>query len=252
MSASGLFGLVKNVSGILRELEAAGMHVEVGDDFATYRAYRSGQVDRGPVYPMFDVASSFVDAGNGFWICGFDPGGELIHTQAVRMLDLSDVTLGEHLTTHRHKYITPETTADPDATFYSGPEALEAITGRVCYHGDFWLRARGLGGPRSQGATAMLSRVLFELMVGSWAPDFVFALVPKQVAAKGVHLRYGYSHCEPGTWHGPDGQVTEEDYLIWMSAGEMAKALARPPQHLQPAMRVSAVPSPIASVDAKA
>ncbi len=251
MSASGLFGLVTNVSGILRELEAAGMRVEVGDDFATYRAYRSRQAERGPVYPMFDVGSSFVDGRNGFWICGFDPAGELIHTQAVRLLDLKGVTLAEHLNTHRHKYVTPETTADPDATFYSGPEALEAITGRVCYHGDFWLRARGLGGPRSQGATTLLSRVLFELMVGSWGPDYVFALVPKQVAAKGVHLRYGYSHCEPGVWRGPHAQVTEEDFLIWMSASEMARALAVAPQHLQPAVRVSAVPSPVASLDAK-
>ncbi len=148
----------------------------------------------------------------------------------------------------RHKYITPDTTPDPDLTFYSGPDVLQTITGDVCYHGEFWLRARGLGGPRSQGATSLLSRILFEIMVGAWNPSFVFALVPKQLAEKGAHLRYGYTHCEPGHWLGPDQQVTEEDYLIWMDADDMARALARPPQSLQRDARVSAVQSNITPV----
>ncbi|WP_298842433.1 hypothetical protein [uncultured Roseobacter sp.] len=238
---SRLFELTKQLSGIMQDLEASGITIEIGDDFARYRALRSQQKDRGAIYPMFDVASSYIDRGNGFWICGFNPNGELIHTQAVRLLDLTGTTLATHLHDHRHKYITPDTTPDPDQTFYSGPEALRIITGKVCYQGDFWLRARGLGGPRSQGATALLSRVLLEVMVGAWTPSFVFAFVPKQLGAKGAHLRYGYNHCEPGRWLGPDMQVTEEDYLIWMGANDMANLVGREPLNLQRPAGVSAV-----------
>ena len=251
MSPRNLFSMIMCVSRIIRELEQAGMRVEVGDDFSAYRAYRNAQADRNPMYPMFDVASSYIDGSNGFWICGFDEAGRLIHTQAVRMLDLTGVTLGHHLNIHRHKYITPDTTPDPDLTFYSGPEALATITGKVCYHGEFWLPARGLGGPRSQGATMLLSRILFELMVRSWAPDYAFALVPKQLAAKGAHLRYGYSHCEPGKWIGPDKQVTDEDHLIWMSARDMAGALSREPQSLQYADQISSIRSSLSAIDSK-
>lgn len=251
MSPIRMFKLTTHLSGILRDLEEGGIHIEVGDDFAKYRSYRRKQIDRGPIYPMFDVASSYIDRTNGFWICGFNSSGELIHTQAVRLLDLSGISLARHLNIHRHKYITPDTTPDPDLTYYSGPEALDTITGQVCYQGEFWLRALGLGGPRSQGATSLLSRVLFEIMVGTWDPSFVFALVPKQLAAKGAHLRYGYCHCEPGRWLGPNQQVTEEDYLIWMGANDMANALAQAPQSLQRASGVSAVQSTTASVDAK-
>ncbi|WP_299849515.1 hypothetical protein [uncultured Roseovarius sp.] len=249
MSPRRLFELTTHLSGILRDLEEAGIHVEIGDDFAKYRSYRGQQPDRSPIYPMFDVASSYIDRTNGFWICGFDPDGDLIHTQAVRLLDLTGISLATHLNIHRHKYITPDTTPDPDLTYYSDPESLDKITGKVCYQGEFWLRARGLGGPRSQGATSLLSRVLFEIMVGTWNPSFVFALVPKQLAAKGAHLRYGYCHCEPGRWLGPDQQVTEEDYLIWMGAKDMANMLARAPLSLQRGASVSVV-QPTA-VDAK-
>lgn len=233
MTPRRLFETTTRVTAILRDLEEAEIRVEIGDDFAKYRAYRCQQRDRGPIYPMFDVTSSYVDQSNGFWVCAFNPAGELIHTQAVRLMDLSGISLATHLNNHRHKYITPDTTPDPDLTYYSGPEALHMITGKVCYQGDFWLRGRGLGGPRSLGATSLLSRLLLEIMVGAWNPAFVFALVPKQLAAKGAHLRYGYCHCEPGRWLGPDQQATEEDHLIWMDSKDMANMLAQAPQSLQ-------------------
>lgn len=233
MSPSRLFELTKNLSNSLGELNNTGIHIEIGDDFAKYQYYRSQQSDRGPIYPMFDVASSYIDHTNGFWVCGFNANGELVHTQAVRLLDMSHASLATHLKIHRHKYITPDTTPDPDRTFYAGPEALEMITGQVCYQGDFWLRASGLGGPRSQGATSLLSGILLELVSSVWNPDFVFAFVPQRLGSKGAHLRYGYSHCEPGRWIGPNQQITEEDYFIWMTARDMANLTARTTQSLK-------------------
>lgn len=228
MSPSRLFEMTTQLSNTLSILGQSGLRIEVGDDFALYRAYRNQHDGRGAIYPMFDVTSSYIDRANGFWVCGFNANNELVHTQAVRFLDLSGTNLASHIKDHRHKYITPDTTPDPDSTFYSGPEALELITGTVCYQGDFWLRANGLGGPRSQGATSLLSRLLLEIMAGAWDPSFVFAFVPKRLAAKGAHLRYGYNHCEPGYWLGPDQQVTDEDYLIWMGAKDIANLLTRP------------------------
>ena len=251
MSARRIFEMVRNVSSILNELENLGIRVELGDDFSRYRAYRTAQTDRGDMYPMFDVAKSYIDETNGFWVCGFNQEDELIHTQAVCLLDLHNITLERHLDIHKQKYITPNTTPDPDLTFFKGPDSLKKITGRVCYQGEFWLPGRGLGGPRSQGTTPLLSRLLFEMMYRSFEPDFVFALVPKQLAARGAHLRYGYNHCEPGRWVGPDQQVTDEDYLIWMSAEDLSNTLDAEPQSLQSLDQLSAVRSSVTSIDSK-
>jgi hypothetical protein len=246
-----MYDAFMRVSGLVRELDALGMRVVVGDDFSEYRILRSSLSDRAPMYPMFDITRSYIDASNGFWICGFGPNDEVIHTQAVRLLDLSGVSLAEHLDVHRHKYITPDTTPDPDLTYYSGPGALGAITGRVCYHGDFWLQASGLGGIRGQGVTGALVRILFEVIQLNWKPDYVFALVAQAVAEKGAFLRAGYSHCEPGRWIGPDQQVTDIDFMVWMSAKDMAHALARQPQSLKNAERVPALRSTLTAVQSK-
>lgn len=248
MSARSIFGTVRTVSVLLRHLEDAGMRVEVGDDFALYRFYRSTCVNRGDLSPIFDTASSFIDETNGFWICGFNEHDEVVHTQAVRLLDLSGMSLGNHLDKHRHKYIVPDTTPDPDLTFFHGPEALKTVTGSVGYCGDFWLPSRGLGGPRSQGATTLLSRLLFEILQQTWTPDFVFAFVPMQLASKGAHLRYGYTHCEPGFWIGPDAQVTNEEYLIWMNASDIRNVLARDVRSVSKSGQASAQQTSLTSI----
>ncbi len=249
MSARNIFGMAKNVSVLIQELEDAGMRVEVGDDFSLYRYYRGTCKDRGDISPIFDTASSFIDETNGFWICGFNEADELIHTQAVRLLDLSGITLGKHLDLHRHKYIVPDTTPDPDLTFFQGPEALKMVTGSVGYCGDFWLPSRGLGGPRSHGATSLLSRLLFEVLQQTWQPDFVFAFVPRHLAAKGAHLRYGYSHCEPGRWIGPDHQVTHEEYLIWMKQTDIKSVIARDVESLMKTSQISAMRMALTAVE---
>ncbi|MDU8911327.1 hypothetical protein [Aestuariicoccus sp. MJ-SS9] len=231
MPARTIYAMIANMSDILKELEGAGMRLEIGDDFIEYRRLRQAQENRHAIYPMFDVSCSYVDHTNAFWICGFNEKDELVHTQAMRFLDISGETLGQHVKRHRHKYITPNTTPDPDRTFYSGPRGLKAITGKVCYHGEFWL-CGGEGGYRKKGYTPLLSRIAFELALKSWAPNYVFGFINSALAFKGTQMHHGYIHCEPGEWVGPDDQVTDEDCLVWMNTREILHVLQSKPKAL--------------------
>lgn len=231
MTALKLFTTITNVSNLMKELETAGIYLEIGGDFSTFRRLRNSQADRSKIFPMFDVASSYVDANNAFWICGFDENNELIHTQAIRLLDIRNGSLSDHLRDHRHKYITPGSTPDPDRTFFSHLPTLDRISGRVGYHGEFWIKG-GKVGRKSQGLTAVLSRIAFELAMDLWSPDYVFGFVPVQLATRGVAVRYGYPHCEFGVWHGPDQEVTSKEMLVWMSNQDMQNSLETTPRTL--------------------
>lgn len=231
MTAFNLFTSIVNVSNIMKELGTAGMRIEVGGDFVAYRQMRQSQTDRSALFPMFDTASSFVDDSNAFYVCGFDESQDLVHTQAIRMMDLGEQTLAQHMDVHRHKYITPGSTPDPDCTFYTPLNSMSRIKGRVCYHGEFWLKG-GEGGHRSQGFTALLSRVVYEIALRIWQPDYVFGLVPYPLAMKGIPARYGYSRCEQGAWVGPNGELTSEEMLVWMGRSDVEQLLRTAPRTL--------------------
>jgi len=225
MSARDHYGWTLRIGGITRQLEQIGMHVEVGTDFARYRRIRAPHADTRPIYPMFDIASTFVDASNGFWIIGTDAEGRLVHTQAFRLLPLGDMTLRQHLQVHHQKYVTPGMVDDPDATRFEAHRGLDEISGRVCYQGEFWLEG-GLHGFRGGGAVALLSRLGLELAAQTWAPDFVFAFIGANHALNGTPLRHCYYNAAPGSWATGDGRRFSEEWLVWMSGADLV-GLAR-------------------------
>ncbi len=234
MSAAKLFNAILNVSGVVADFRSIGITIEIGDDFERYRRLRLGQEDRGGLFPMFDIAASFIDHTNGFWIVGRNGDGSPVHTQAFRLLDLTDMTLRQHLRMHRLKYITPGTSPDPDRSEYTGPPGLDIITGRVVYQGDFWLK-NGRGGRNRQHFVPLLSRTGYDVLMQLWAPDYIFGLVPTRLAARGLAPRYGFSQIEPGVWRGPDNEITDEDTLCWLSAADVHDLLATEAQSISPA-----------------
>jgi hypothetical protein len=203
------------------------MTITVGTDFAAYRRLREPQFATRPLYPMFDVNSSFIDASNGFWIAGFNASGELVHTQAILKLNLDGMTLGQHLQAHRQKYVTPQITKDPNDARLAVPDAVGQVSGSVCYHGEFWIQG-GVEGFRRQGYTALLSRLIFELAYQSWNPDFIFGLVPAAVALKGIGVRYGYFHGEPAFWRDQMNEKLAEEWVVWMGNRDIASLTQRP------------------------
>lgn len=222
--------LSRYIAEIDRHAADAGLKVELCRDFGEFRDIRRSMADRTPMSPIFDPTVTDVGPGNGFWIKGSGPDGEILHLQATRRSNLEGVSLADHLFDLRRLYQLPGLDMDRDVSRDSllAP-ALGRISGQVCYHGEIWLDPS----LRGRGLSAVMPRMLLALVLAKWSPDFVFGFVPTKLAYRGVQAQYGYMHVEPGGILGqkPSGDSKVNKWLVWLSRQDLLHLL-----HFEPGL----------------
>lgn len=233
MPACDLYQQFQYINNIDDIAERHGLKIEVSADFEAFRELRMSQPKRTPISPIFDCRTSALNAANGFWIKGTSEDGELVHLQAVRLEDMTGLTLAEHLYKHSDIYAPPGVEVDLEQSEYNATSASHQITGRVCYHGELWLKG-GPGGYRGHGLTAALPRLALALAHMAWSPDYMFGLVHPMAACKGLPAREGYMHLEPGgiLWQRKDSEEIYDEWLVWMSHNDLRHLLRFPPLQL--------------------
>ncbi|MQX98055.1 hypothetical protein GHK03_18490 [Sinorhizobium medicae] len=203
----------------------SGLHLTMGDDFEEYVGITSRLPGKLPTYPNFRPDCSDLPPGNAFWIIGRDREGRVAHVQAMRLDDLSNTNIAEHLESLRACFTDPNVKAGPDSSCISSAPTARQITGLVAYHGDIWLREDF----RGRGLATLIGRIAFGLAWAKWAPDFIYALVAGWNVEKGVVDRYGYLHRER---HGsvlrlPAHRIDDDDWLVWLTRDELLRTLSR-------------------------
>ncbi|MDX1402243.1 MAG: hypothetical protein R3245_10000, partial [Kiloniellales bacterium] len=127
--------------------------------------------------------------------------------------------------------ITPGITNNPDNIFFAHPSALDKITGRVCYHGELWLKG-GPKGYRGKGFSSVLPRLAIALSLMEWSPDFIFGFMYPHSVHNGLPGREGYMHCEPGVWQTSDARTLSEEWLVWMAREDIERLMLFNPEDL--------------------
>lgn len=219
-----------------------GVSLHVGTCFKEYSDLISTQRRHQPVGQPFDDKLNDFDAASGFWIAGRNQSGELIHTQAMRTLDLCGRPLSSYLAESYLDF--PPAGVDLDlakSRYHPGPSA-HRIHGTVCYHGDFWLS----GDYRGTGLANILARFALASGLLRWTPDYIIGFMIRQVAFKGLAEREGYMHSEPGAlfWHRADIDQALEAFMVWMANEDLEYLLSIP---LQGMARASEASVPIAA-----
>lgn len=230
MSAEKLFKEHLYMSNLFYLAKKAGIELDVSTDFDFLKSFRSSQNERQAIYPTFDVEKSYIDPTNGFFIIGKNDQGEIVHTQAMRLLDLTEYNLEEHLYYHRHKYITPGT-VDFSTTRYKPTPSMKNINGRVCYHGELWIKP-GDDGYRNGTITVLVARFALTIAYMNWAPNFIFGFMYPGIACRGLAAREGYVHLEPGGWYCSESDTTIEEWLVWLSYDDMEHIINTPVEPL--------------------
>ncbi|NIA68667.1 hypothetical protein HBA54_08690 [Pelagibius litoralis] len=233
MPADRLFSEIQFIGAINEIAERNAIRIEVSSDFDAFRNLRRKQTERPPLSPIFDPAVSDLGSKNAFWIKGSNSKGEVIHTQSVRLNDLTGCSLAEHLHQRRAAYAPPGITVDIDQSSFGSAPASQIITGDVCYHGELWLKG-GNNGLRGGGLTSTLPRLALALALLEWSPDYIFGLVHPLAACKGLAAREGYMHLAPGgiLWQQQDSTEVFEEWLVWMSREDIQHVMRFSPLSL--------------------
>lgn len=229
MTITDIFEGARFVASVNDITKDQGMTLQVGSDFTEYANLVAKYRPEQPLGLPFDCKKHFIKPANGFWIVGWNQQGELVHTQAMRLIDLAGVSLAEYLQERFTDFPPPVANLDlPRSRYHPGPSAKK-ILGTACYHGDLWLKG-GEGGYRSKGMPTVLARLALVCSMLRWAPDHVFGFMVQPVAFKGLAEREGYMHSEPGSlfWHYTDSNIITEVFTVWMRREDISHILKIP------------------------
>lgn len=206
---------------------AAGIHLELQTDFE-HLAEINPHLDKMSLTPQFDPTLSDIGPVNGFWLKGVDGRGEIVQTQAVRMDDLNGTSLALHLKSLQAFYRNPAESAHPQETCEVKAPAAYGMTGRVGYHGEFWIKG-GSGGYRGHDLAVVLPRIGMAIALARWSPDFMYGTIQPAIAEKGIVARYGYHNVQPHgiIWTLPQTDQVLDEWLMWMSWRDMVDLIER-------------------------
>lgn len=219
----------KFVASSQKLFAAHDLTLRVGYDFHQYKHLLK---DSRPDHTVGDAFNpdlhDFAD-GSAFWIVATDMDGMVVHTQALRLLNVTGTSLADHLRAHFTDFPPPSIALDLDKSHYRAGPGAQRMTGRIAYHGEFWIGGTP-GQFRSSGISTVLSRYGFWMSVQHWAPDHIFAFIVNAVAYKGLAARTGWMHTEPSAlqWYPRDGNPPIETIMAYLHRGDIEYLLDLP------------------------
>lgn len=215
--------LFKHINKLTEITSHLGIHLEYGSDFTKLWTSPRRQPDRHPVNPGFNPNFCDLNPQNAFWVMGFSPEGDLVHTQAIKLLDNQEGSLADHFEQNIWEFRTHGYNLDPKKTRYSLSPEAEQIRGRVTYHGEVWMKA-GRGGYRGGSLIVLLTRLFLMKALLKWSPDYMIGLQSPLTSCRGLGIKEGYMRTEQRTilWYEKEVQEPMEDWMVWMS-GEDAR-----------------------------
>ena len=234
MPSLDTFMLFRHAVELANLVRSLGIALKFGEDFEVFSSAIKQEPNRQHINPAFDPQQCKWPIDSGFWMIGYDDLGEIVHTQAVRLLDLSGGNLEQHFDQHLWDYRTHGVDLDPKkCCFFLTPDARN-IAGTVTYHGELWVKG-GPGGYRDRASVTILTRLMLLKAYLRYSPDFMIGLQSPEMSFRGLGIREGYMRTEQRTivWALRHSSDFQEDWLVWMNKEEAKFNLRVPPNSFE-------------------
>lgn len=228
MTIGDVFDGARMLTDTVATLQSNQIFVTVGDDFDEYaRIVNAGRPEQ-PLGPPFDPEKTFLPTARGIWVVGHNSQGQLVHTQAMRLLDLCDQTLARYLTARFAEFPPGGVGIDMEGSWFRPGPGAKRITGRACYHGEMWLKDDAAY--RGRGLIDHLARFAFLTALLHWQPDFVFGFMVRTIARRGLAEREGYMHSDPYclSWKIEGRNEPLDCNMVWMEIDDIRHVMHVP------------------------
>jgi len=205
--------IAKYISGAESIVSELGITIEVGSDFDFFCSIPDLQPDRHAVSPIFDPDESCISASNGFWLIGRNAAGEIVLTQAIKLIPVGEAGFLTHLTENLADYRPKGDRLDIAKSQVQLTDRAARLSGDLCYYGELWISSSY----RGSCLTAVMPRLMFAIAIAKWSPNVVFGVMEPLAACKGLAAREGFMHLEQGGLHWWDRASSEtmEEWLVW-------------------------------------
>ncbi len=205
--------LASYISGADDIVSDLGITLEIGSDFEFFCSIPSQQPDRHAISPIFDPEESHVSSANAFWLIGRNTSGEIVLTQAIKLVRVGERGLLDHLRNNLSDYRPKGDRLDIAKSQINLTERAAELSGDLCYYGELWIKRTY----RGSCLTAVMPRLMFATAISKWSPNVVFGIMEPLAACKGLAAREGFMHLEQGGLHWWDRDTSEtfEEWLVW-------------------------------------
>ncbi|MCX7566782.1 hypothetical protein OS189_10560 [Sulfitobacter sp. F26169L] len=206
-----------------------GVQLEVGYDFEAYREILKYARPDQTLGAPFDPDVHKLTPQNALWVIGRNADGEIVHTQALRMLEMKNQSIAEYFTHNFRDFPPAAPNLDLARSRYRASPKSKRMFGSVCYNGEFWIKP-GDDSLRGQGFSCVLGRYAFCQALQHWNPDHMIGLMAKPVACKGFPQRLGWMNSQPGAlrWFFDGRDAPVEGFMVFMDREDMHYVLELP------------------------
>ncbi len=236
--------IAEYIAGTEKVVSELGITIEVGSDFEFFCSIPKQQPERHDVSPIFDPSECAVSASNGFWLIGRNISGEIVLTQAIKLVPVGDAGFLSHLSENLADYRPKGDRLDIARSQVHLTDRAGRLSGDLCYYGELWIKRSY----RGSCLTAVMPRLMFAIAIAKWSPNVVFGVMEPLAACKGLAAREGFMHLEQGGLHWWDrvSSETMEEWLVWTTKDDFIFNM-----RVSPEMLSKLYPSRIAKEPAK-
>lgn len=164
--------------------------------------------------PAFHPELAKLTRDEAFCVLAIDSNGELVHTQAVRVIDQGGESIGSYFKKNSGLFMPVDPRIDPGMTRIRPSPGWHLTGDSFAYHGEVWIRPD----LRKRGLCPALIRFAIAKTIAFFQPDNVFTITVPAVMNRKFVEAIGYrgftSSCI--LWKSPAGTTIDEEGISWI------------------------------------